>query len=155
MGTSHDPLAKLTVAELDAGSRLIRGDILAAISEQTEKRWQSLAVVAYLLARRTDPAADVATFRAMTANELQGALGLDELQADPPAAVTEWLEAAPPPPAALEWLADTAPELAQLALDVAPPEPSPAGEEMSPDAPAGDAGGQDDLDPTGPAPSPS
>ncbi len=74
--TTTDPLDALTIAEIDAGSRLLRADLVGAITNGTALRWPALAVTAYLHARRTDPAAQLATYRAMTAAELTAELGM-------------------------------------------------------------------------------
>lgn len=70
----HDPLDALTVAEIDAGSRLLRADLVGAITQGTAQRWPALAIMAYLHARRTDHGAQLATYRAMTAAELSAEL---------------------------------------------------------------------------------
>lgn len=72
----HDPLDALTIAEIDAGSRLLRADLVGAVTQGTAQRWPALAVVAYLHARRGDPSAQLTQFRAMTPPELLGELGM-------------------------------------------------------------------------------
>lgn len=74
--TTRDPLDELTISEIDMGSRLLRADLVGAVTEGTAQRWPALAIVAYLHARRRDPAAELATYRAMTAKELTDELGL-------------------------------------------------------------------------------
>lgn len=80
--SKKDPLDQLTIAELDSGSRLLKTDLVTAIGESTMNRWQGLAIVAWLIARRTDPQAKVETYRQMTAVELSDVLGLNDTEAD-------------------------------------------------------------------------
>jgi hypothetical protein len=65
----YDPLSVLTLAELDNGSRLIKADLIHAITAHTEKRWEAMAVAMFLLARREDPKAKLETYRQMTPTE--------------------------------------------------------------------------------------
>jgi hypothetical protein len=69
-----DPLDLLTIAELDAGSGLLKASLVAQIVTKGAKFEASLAVLAYLLARRTDHTAKLATFRDMRFTELQSYL---------------------------------------------------------------------------------
>lgn len=75
---SYDPLNQLTIAELDTCSRLLKTDIVAAIHGGTMNRWAGMAILAYVIAKRTDPAAKLGTFREMTPVELTAALGYPE-----------------------------------------------------------------------------
>lgn len=69
--TRKDPLEVLTLAELDAGSRLLHADIVHHITAPgAERRWEALAIGAYLVARRDDPTVQLTTFRKMTADEI-------------------------------------------------------------------------------------
>jgi hypothetical protein len=72
---AYDPINQLTIAELDTCSRLLKTDIVAAIHGGTMNRWAGMAIVAYVIAKRTDPAAQLGAFRAMTPVELTVALG--------------------------------------------------------------------------------
>lgn len=74
---SYDPLNQLTIAELDTCSRLLKTDIVTAIHGGTMHRWQGMAILAYVLAKRTDPAAKLETYRAMTPAELSATIGVD------------------------------------------------------------------------------
>lgn len=47
-------LDRLTVAELDEGSRMLKADLVSAITEKTEKRWAALGIAVYLVRRRDD-----------------------------------------------------------------------------------------------------
>lgn len=87
--TTHDPIDDLTVAELDEANRRLKADALTAITEGTVDRWQAMAIVAWLIARRDDPKAQLETFRAMRPAELADQLGMgddDKEAADDPAA---------------------------------------------------------------------
>lgn len=85
-----DPLERLTVAELDAGSRLLKTDLVTAIAEDRAEKWAGLAITAWLLARRDDPSALLSPYRAMGANELYTALGVAaEPDPDPAADVAD------------------------------------------------------------------
>lgn len=73
-----DPLDALTIAELDAGSRLLKASVVAAIAEKNEHYEKALAVVAYLHARRSDrttaPAELLAGYTRLSYSELSEAL---------------------------------------------------------------------------------
>lgn len=49
-----DALDELTIAELDAGSRLLKTSLIRAVAENTADYERGLAIVAYLHARRRD-----------------------------------------------------------------------------------------------------
>lgn len=72
---SFDPLAQLTIQELDAASRRVKTDVATAIATGTMDRWRAMAAVAHMIALRTDPAAKFADFMAMLPAELTVALG--------------------------------------------------------------------------------
>lgn len=80
---SYDPLNQLTIAELDTCSRLLKTDIVTAIHGGTMHRWQGLAILAYVLAKRADPAAKLETYRAMTPAELSAEIGIDAPDPEP------------------------------------------------------------------------
>lgn len=65
-----DLLDHLTVIELDLGSRLLKEDLVHAITAPTAGRWKGLAILAYLTAKHTDPTAKLAPYTAMQADEL-------------------------------------------------------------------------------------
>ncbi len=65
-----DLLDTLTVVELDLGSRLLKEDLVHAITAPTAGRWKGLAILAYLKAKHTDPTAKLAYFTAMSSSEL-------------------------------------------------------------------------------------
>lgn len=83
---SYDPLAQMTIQELDAASRRVKTDVSAAIATGTMDRWRSLAAVAHVLALRSDPAAKYADFMQMNPSELSTALGYDAEDVDSDAA---------------------------------------------------------------------
>ena len=93
-----DPMAVLTISELDDGSRRLGTDLVHAVTTPGHsRRWAALALVAWLRARRDDPGVKPDAFDRLTPNELQTVLGLDgpgpaahdsvdaELAADPTA----------------------------------------------------------------------
>lgn len=119
-----DALDRLTIGELDAGSRLLKTDIVTAVAEHTMHKWAGLAIVAYLIDRRTDPTVQLATYRAMTPVELAGTLGLNDDDPEEATADDEDPAAAPAPttPAPVQTPPAPAPpmtkaEAAQLAAD--------------------------------------
>lgn len=73
-----DPLDALTIGELDAGSRLLKASLVAAVADKTPDYEKALAVVAYLHARRTDrstpPNELLRRYTAMRYSELTDAL---------------------------------------------------------------------------------
>lgn len=82
-----DPLDALTIGELDAGSRLLKASVVAAVAEKSADYEKALAVVAYLHARRTDrttpPAELLRRYTAMRYSELSEALAAFAPTADP------------------------------------------------------------------------
>lgn len=84
---TFDPLDALTIAELDAGSRLLKASVVAAVAEKSADYEKALAVVAYLHARRTDrttpPPQLLAHYTAMRYSELSEALAAFAPKADP------------------------------------------------------------------------
>lgn len=74
---SKDPLDQLLIAELDQGSRMLKADMVAAISRGTENRWQALAIACWLLERRKDEKAKLEPFRQLRPSELYERLGID------------------------------------------------------------------------------
>lgn len=84
---AFDPLDALTIAELDAGSRLLKASVVAAVAEKSADYEKALAVVAYLHARRTDrttpPPQLLAHYTAMRYSELSEALAAFAPPADP------------------------------------------------------------------------
>lgn len=70
LGATKDPLAQLTITEVDSGSRLLKADLVTAITRGTVDRSKALAIVAFLHARRADPAAKLQPFVEMTYAEL-------------------------------------------------------------------------------------
>lgn len=84
----YDPLAALTINELDAGSRLLKASLMASVMERTALYEKALAVVVWLHARRADRSAQLTPILALTFYELNarlGALGPDEASPTPPA----------------------------------------------------------------------
>jgi hypothetical protein len=71
---SFDPLAALTMAELDMGSRQLRASLVASITGRTADYERALAVTAWLHARRADTTAKLAPYMRMTFTELSDAL---------------------------------------------------------------------------------
>lgn len=91
----RDPLDQLLLAELDEGSRLLKTDMVSAISEGTVDRWQALAIAAWLLARRKDPKVKLNEFRQLRPTEVYERLDIgdddqvdDEEAADPTASAS-------------------------------------------------------------------
>lgn len=82
-----DPLTLLRVDELSYGSRLIKADVIHAVTAPTERRMDALAVCAFLLARRADPRAELATYKVMLYNDLSRAL--NQLAGNDPDAVPD------------------------------------------------------------------
>lgn len=52
---SFDPLAALTIDELNDGSRQLRASLVTAITQQTEHYEKALAVLLWLHKRRSEP----------------------------------------------------------------------------------------------------
>lgn len=68
--TAYDPLAALTVSELNDGSRQLRASVVAAITGQTEHYEKALAVVLWLHARRDTPGIGLTRYLELTFTEL-------------------------------------------------------------------------------------
>lgn len=89
-----DPMDELTLAELDAGSRLLKASITRAITEQTVDHEKALAVVGYLVERKrlagTGKATSLSTWLELTYRQLHNRL--ETLRPDP------WDEAGPTAP---------------------------------------------------------
>lgn len=84
-----DLVDRLTVTELDIASRILREDLVHAITAPTSGRWRGIAVLAYMTAKKNgDPTAKLDHFMAMESTELIEALArlagdagaLDELE---------------------------------------------------------------------------
>lgn len=153
--TDRDPVAELTIAELDAGSRLLKADMMTAVSTDHPARSAALAVTAWLLARRTDRAAQLNTYRAMTLSELTTQLGLDD-DVDEPAGVfvtDEQLAAA-----AGELGVPVVDLVTALAVDVEQPAVDDQVDDVVDEQPAEQLPATDaellEADPTDPAPAP-
>ena len=58
-----DPLDVLIVVELRHGAKIVKADLHHAIQHRTEDRADAMAVVGWLLERRTDPNADLGKWR--------------------------------------------------------------------------------------------
>lgn len=71
-----DPLDILTVAELRVGGKIAGTDLVHAIVTPTHHRADALAITCWLLAKRSDPAASVDTYRRMTLTEVSRAASL-------------------------------------------------------------------------------
>lgn len=69
-----DPMAELTLAELDDGSRLLKASIVSAVTERNQHYERALPVVAYLYARRTDRQVRLQDFTGMTWEQLHQAI---------------------------------------------------------------------------------
>jgi hypothetical protein len=80
-----DPMAELTLAELDSGSRLLKASIVEAITARTQHYERALPIVVWLWARRTDRNAQLGDFTAMTWQQLHDRLAAmaPEASADP------------------------------------------------------------------------
>lgn len=141
--TDDDPIMDLTMAELDAGSRLIRCDLMAASQQGHYLRPAAMAVTAYILAKRDDPKVKLSKFRAMTLTQLAEALGYedddqpaeeDETEEDEDALADRLLapdvDDTPPPPRHPD--AELEDELAARPTDSRPGSSSPAPGESAP-----------------------
>jgi hypothetical protein len=117
---TYDPLNQLTIAELDMCSRLLKTDIVTAIHGASMHRWAGMAIVAYVIAKRADPAAKLDTYRQMTPAELTAALGYPGDAEDPDPAAAGDVEDTPDPEPA-------DPEDTPDALDVEDAGAEPAG----------------------------
>lgn len=77
----YDPLAELTITELDSGSRLLKASLVAAITQTSADYERALAIVLFLHRRRADPGAKLAPLLGLTFVQLQEQLSaLGELQ---------------------------------------------------------------------------
>jgi hypothetical protein len=65
-----DPVDTLTIPELRVGNAKLRADIVHAITRPTEDRWDALALVAWLHAKRVDPRARLETFTKLTVEQI-------------------------------------------------------------------------------------
>jgi len=66
-----DLVDSLTVKELDIASRLLKEDLVHAITAPTAGRWKGLAVLAYMTAKRQgDPTAKLSDYLDLGADEL-------------------------------------------------------------------------------------
>lgn len=142
----RDPVDELTIAELDNGSRLIKTDMLTAVSTDSPARPAALAVTAWLLARRTERSAQLNTYRAMTVPQLMDDLGLgDDDDVDEPAGIV----------VTDVQLANAAVELGIDVVDLANAltvEPVDVVDQAEPTDPVDDQLEQLESDPTEPAP---
>lgn len=86
MRGSTDPTSRLTLAELDEGNRRLKADVLTAIREGTVDRFKALAIVAWLLNRRDDPAAKLDDAMQLTAEEMYALMGWTDDEEDEDAA---------------------------------------------------------------------
>lgn len=67
---TYDPLAALTVGELNDGSRQLKASLVAAVTGQNEHYEKALAVVLWLHARRADPGAGLGKFLELSFSDL-------------------------------------------------------------------------------------
>lgn len=72
---SYDPLAELTIGEIDSGSRMLKASLVHAITERTVDYGKALAITLWLHQRREDPAAKLQPLLALTYTELSEQLG--------------------------------------------------------------------------------
>jgi hypothetical protein len=68
---SVDVLAMLTIDELNSGSRQLKASLVRAVADETENYERGLAVVVWLHARRSDPAAQLGPIMRLTFTDLQ------------------------------------------------------------------------------------
>jgi hypothetical protein len=155
MTASTDPSRELTIAELDAGCRLIKADMLTALTTDSPNRVAALAVSAWLLARRTDRSAQLNTYRGMTITQLRAELGDVDDPSDEPMTVTDRQLAA----AAVELGVDFTDLATALQLDAGDPVVDHQVDDVvDPEAPAEPVDPELEqlvTDPTDPAPEPS
>ncbi len=140
-----DLFDRLTVTELDLASRMLKEDIVGAVTQGTAGRWKGLALLAYMTAKHTDPTVKLAHYMALDATELITELnrlaGDEDLAGDLDAAEAELaaLQAAQnDPDAELAGLTAPDPEEApaQAVEDTAnPTAPTPASSSPAPGAP--------------------
>lgn len=81
---TYDPLNELTIGELDLCSRMLKADIVKAIHGATEDRWKGMAILGYVMGKRTDPTVKLDAFLAMTPAQLTDALGMGRDDDDRP-----------------------------------------------------------------------
>jgi hypothetical protein len=76
LNLTADPLDSLTIPELRIGNAKLRGDLVHAITTPTADRWDALAIVGWLHAKRLDPRARLETWTAddVTAERLSWAV---------------------------------------------------------------------------------
>lgn len=150
--STKDPIDELTIAELDAGSRLLKGDMMTAVSTDSPNRAAAMAVTAWLLARRTDRAVQLNTYRAMTLSELLTQLGIgeDDDQVDDGSIVVSDAQLAS---AAAELGVDVVELVTALQVDAVEPvvDDAPTDDQLLDDEQQID---QLESDPTDPAPAP-
>lgn len=68
-----DPVDSLTPVEMRVVNAKLTGDGMKAITDGTAERWDALARICWVLAKRRDPRARLATYEGMTITQL-GAL---------------------------------------------------------------------------------
>ena len=73
-----DPVDSLTVVELRVINGKLKADAMKAITDGTADRWDALALVAWVLAKRRDPAARLSTYENMTIGQLGDLLPDDD-----------------------------------------------------------------------------
>jgi hypothetical protein len=71
----YDPLAALTIGEIDAGSRVLKASLVHAITEQSVDYSKALAVLLWLHRRRADRAAQLAPCLDLTYEQIGVELG--------------------------------------------------------------------------------
>ncbi len=69
-----DPLDSLSVRELRVGNAKLRGDLVHAITTPTADRWDAMALMGWLHAKRLDPTAKLDPWLDLTAAQLSKAL---------------------------------------------------------------------------------
>lgn len=74
LALAGDPLDTLTIRELRVANGKLRADVAHAITEPTEDRWDAMALVAWMHAKRQDPTAKLDPWLALTAAQLMKAL---------------------------------------------------------------------------------
>lgn len=77
----YDPVAALTINELNDGNRQLKASVMAAVTSRNEHYEKALAIVAWLHHRRSDPGAGLGRFLELPFSDL-----MDELLALKPAA---------------------------------------------------------------------
>lgn len=73
---TYDPLADLTINELNDGARQLKASLVIAITGQTENYERALAVLLWLHTRRTDPGVGLTRFLEMSFADLTDQLEL-------------------------------------------------------------------------------